>query len=1298
MSSRLPATTREPRPHPCQKGEKDQARRPKSVGGELGRGQRDESPARRRSRVEAQRRGQREKGGKGEIIIIEESEEEEEEEKEKEEQEERKRGEGRRGFSRKVALGGEDGGKEDPEGTLRRDRYGSQCVSSQEADKAGPESPQAQQGFFELRDVDYLNEFHGHGGGHLAFRQEQGSSHRELGAWSAGGPERDADAPVLDPGGQHWLGGGWQDFASHPGTVQSDVHVQPPYRRGSQGVYNPGLGRRPTSPSPGSGSAGCGVPAHEVDRDDFKWHCVEHVAKAGASATGGSYDVLQARSSDSKKGSAPGPGHQRWDELRREGPPERERERWQRKREGKRQSQRGRRKEKLLSGGVVPEVEGYKAPRGVEEEEKKVEESLRSEKMRVRQGKNRRKRREKGRLKMGVGGSRKKVGRIDLDFRRIRKFARKLLPGQGLLRGATGLRGKFGLAEDFSMGEGALPHVQFSEPGLAATKSGKFQGTAGLDEPEKSEDLGLGQVEHGKEWESVGPAAEGSLENIVGWLNGKLDVFLERLCKTSTMGRLFPLPASTCLLGQLFPKNSPAERMFLRVLVWSLNSLNGEGTDAGEVASDYQRTVLAGLMSECERVSRWTLGGKAPSWPEFFKVKGVDYKGEEVLTAQTMTWSNVAPALPPEVGSVPLEDVVESGSRHYVLHFQEYVLEPEDQIIPKAPKVMVPPENWEEFCSQLISRGVFSRIHEDDIYKVGGQPLLNGLFGVSKNEFEGTTEIMRIIMNLIPLNGVVRGFDGDISTLPSWAGMAPLHLQPHEDLLVSSEDVRAFFYIFRVPSSWHPFLAFNRPLPERLCGERSGRWYPCSSVLPMGFKNSVSLAQHVHRYVLKKALGQVGLQGSEAELRKDRPFTVSNPMHRVYLDNFDELERASKVVAAVIEGKPSQLIHGLQEVYASMGIPRHPKKAVARSRMAEVQGAMVDGHLGVAYPKVEKVLRYAHLAKLLLEAGKASMKQMQIIGGGFVYMAMFRRPLLGSLNHIWQFIVECNGFPPVVQFPLPPEVKKELARFIGMIPLAYMDFRTEVSQVVTASDASESGGGVTASEGVTPLGAIASSCQVRGDVVEPSEITSVLTVGLFDGIGALRSAADALGWNVAGHIGVEKSAEARRVVESHFPGTIHVPDVQSVDREMVKQWAQQFTQVAVVLLGAGPPCQGVSGLNASRKGALRDERSCLFSHVGRIRGLIKECFPWAQVQALMENVASMDKTDQDVMSLSFGAEPWYIDAAGVSLAHRPRLYWVDWEITGSPEAVLDATPTQRASVTLKAPVESSRFLEPGWEK
>ena len=106
---------------------------------------------------------------------------------------------------------------------------------------------------------------------------------------------------------------------------------------------------------------------------------------------------------------------------------------------------------------------------------------------------------------------------------------------------------------------------------------------------------------------------------------------------------------------------------------------------------------------------------------------------------------------------------------------------------------------------------------------------------------------------------------------------------------------------------------------------------------------------------------------------------------------------------------------------------------------------------------------------------------------------------------------------------------------------------------------------------------------------------------------------------------------------------------------MVKSWSLKFSQVGLVLLGAGPPCQGVSGLNASRKGALRDSRSSLFTHVARIRELLKHFFPWAQVRSLMESVASMDDQDKQTMSASFGAEPWEVDAKDVSLARRPRL-------------------------------------------
>eukprot|EP00435_Cladocopium_sp_Y103_P047861 s841_g14.t1 len=311
---------------------------------------------------------------------------------------------------------------------------------------------------------------------------------------------------------------------------------------------------------------------------------------------------------------------------------------------------------------------------------------------------------------------------------------------------------------------------------------------------------------------------------------------------------------------------------------------------------------------------------------------------------------------------------------------------------------------------------------------------------------------------------------------------------------------------------------------------------------------------------------------------------------------------------------------------------------------------------------------------------------------------MFRRPLLGSLNHVWKFILDCTGYPPVVQFTLPPEVVKELGRFLGLLPLAYMNFRNEISAIATASDASQFRGCVTASEGLTRWGATASACTARGDVVEPCEITGVLTIGLFDRIGALRVAADALGWNVHGHISVEKSAEASRVVESHFPGAILVPDVQVVDQEMVMQWSQRFTQVSLVVMGAGPPCQGVSGTNASRKGALKDERNSLFSHVSRIKDLVRKCFPWAQAQALMESVASMDVADEKVMSASFGSLPWHIDAAGVSLAHRPRLYRVDWELVEAPGVEFSHTPAGRASVHFDSCVDPSRYVQSGWAK
>ena len=791
-------------------------------------------------------------------------------------------------------------------------------------------------------------------------------------------------------------------------------------------------------------------------------------------------------------------------------------------------------------------------------------------------------------------------------------------------------------------------------------------------------------------------------EGIAAWLNCRIGRFFVRQCRTKPTGRIFPLPTAFPLLQQLFSETPVFCVSLLRLVCVGLNSLNGEGTFFSGRVSPYQRRILEFLRDNCMRVCSWKVSGEVANWANFWRVKAIDYRGEEVQTAQQIQWENIAPALPEEIGQVDLREVVDRGCRHYVENFSDYLLPIEEQRYTRPPRVMVPPEAWEKLAQGLVKKGVCTVLHESELYHIDGKPLLNGLFGVSKGEFDGQWETMRLIMNLIPLNNICRGIEGDVATLPCWSGMNAFQLMPHEDLVVTSEDVRCFFYIFRVPQEWCQFLAFNRAAPASLGGNLPGRYFLCSRVLPMGFKNSVSLAQHVHRLVVQRGLIRSGLSlGGESEIRKDRTFTTSDHLYRVYLDNFDELKKVNRSLAAVIEGKPSVLGLALREEYVEMGIPRHPKKGVEEQYSAEVQGAIVDGKEGVAYPKPEKTLRYCQLALCLLQRGRCTQKECQVVGGGFVYLAMFRRPLLGGLNALWRFIVSFNGFPPFIVKEIPPEVKEEMARMVCLFPLACLNFRTELTERVTASDASETGGGVCVSSGLTAFGHAASHRLVRGDLPEAVDIEGVLTIGLFDGIGALRVATDVLKWNVCGHVSVECNKEANRVVESQFPNCLMVMDITHVDKEMVHHWATKFSQVALVLIGAGPPCQGVSGLNADRKGALKDARSKLFSHVGRIRGLVKDAFPWAQVRTLMESVASMDETDCSIMSQHFGEEPWELDAACLSLARRPRLYWIDWELLpeeGVSVVIKHGRSGRRQVIEGQVQLDIQQYLAPGWKK
>ena len=233
------------------------------------------------------------------------------------------------------------------------------------------------------------------------------------------------------------------------------------------------------------------------------------------------------------------------------------------------------------------------------------------------------------------------------------------------------------------------------------------------------------------------------------------------------------------------------------------------------------------------------------------------------------------------------------------------------------------------------------------------------------------------------------------------------------------------------------------------------------------------------------------------------------------------------------------------------------------------------------------------------------------------------------------------------------------------------------------------------------MGEMVSQGNLRGEIPENCGDHSVLVIGLFDGISALRVALDLLGVQVLSHVSIDKHAPAQRVVESHYPGTIFVDNVELVDGEMVEQWRGKFSQCSIVLIGGGPPCQGVSGLNFDRKGALADQRSCLFKHVRRIRDLVRQRFPWCAVHHLMESVASMDQRDREIMSDDIGSQPLICDAGGFTWCRRPRLYWCSWDVPVQSMTIISGVSMRRGFQSCGLLAVSpcrDHVLQPGWTK
>ena len=492
------------------------------------------------------------------------------------------------------------------------------------------------------------------------------------------------------------------------------------------------------------------------------------------------------------------------------------------------------------------------------------------------------------------------------------------------------------------------------------------------------------------------------------------------------------------------------------------------------------------------------------------------------------------------------------GVQDFLSNLCKYLKSEGMRVWMRIPRVMVKTDDWPDVAQGLIYRRICEVIPLSDVLHVDGKSILGGLFGFPKMEEIGGESVLRLIMDLRPINQLFESITGDLHSLPMLSQFFPLELFPEENILISSEDIKAIFYIVGLPACWRPLLAFGREVPD--LSKPEGDEELCiltSRLLPMGFVNSVSVAQILHRNIVNRVVDDLG-SNREAEVRRDQALSSSSSMYRTYLDNFDLLVRTNREAASLLCGELSEPSAKLRELYHDLNIPVNEKKSIKSLSKGEMQGGLIDGDEGTVSPKPDKLARYLRGAWHLLQSKQVDLKRLQMVAGGLVYLSSYRRCLMSCLNEVRSFISRFEGRLGVWKV-IPDSVKVELYCCVALAPLSFMDLRAPYDSTVTASDASESGGGLSFSCGLTPFGLEASQKIVRGLGDQNLDDRHIFIISLFDGIGGGRVALDVLGAKVGGYIAVESDPAARRMVESAFSSTEFVHSVEEISELRVKE-------------------------------------------------------------------------------------------------------------------------------------------------
>ena len=649
------------------------------------------------------------------------------------------------------------------------------------------------------------------------------------------------------------------------------------------------------------------------------------------------------------------------------------------------------------------------------------------------------------------------------------------------------------------------------------------------------------------------------------------------------------------------------------------------------------------------------------------KSRRINYEGEEIGTCHKLTFEQVVASLPPKEhgGSIDVLPLVSSTTRSMLENPDHMVLPDVGQSLPKLQgRIHIEKGDVTKIADELVERGVCCWIPIEEVAVYRGQRIHNGIFGVPKpTTLEDGRPILRLIMNLVPSNAVLKQFTGGTKTLPHISAWLSTFIDQGEELRIWQSDMSSAFYLFRIPRKWTKYLSFNivRRSHEVYGGTSEKLVCLACNVLPMGWSSSVSIMQELSESLLR--IGGMSrdhqiLRGSAMPLWLvgivSAAYDGNRSWWHVYLDNFAAAEVGTRNGAF----SGGQELHETAErLWSEAGVVSAQKKRKSAELQGQELGAHFDGSVRVMGPSGERMLKLIQATLILVGRSSLSRRLVQVVAGRWIHVMQYRRPSMSLLSAVWEY-VSSSG----VRMDLQYQVKREFFSCMAAVPLLHCFLGSEISEVMSASDASHAGGAFGMAETLTPEGEDFTRQTLRAPRIQPSPI---LVLSLFHGIGGSFRCYDILGIQPEARIAFDIHGPAMRVTARRWPGAELYGDVRQIDRSLIETWLMKYHNISEIHIWGGFPCTDLSSVNALGKG-LAGKQSSLFYELKRIISLVKETVPkHIRVKYGAENVASMKKEECTKITDSLGVRPYHFNCSDCVPMQRPRLCWCSEPIEGA---------------------------------